>query len=286
MMRGAYRRGSDTSTQSLAPTANVQASTAGITQATSTGDLGHAPQVPHQMPFAMSPLFMQPNAINQQINMNQFLNQPVVPIPARQRVRKPQDSSAPTFSHGISEQTNMLLNPLLETRRPDTKIPYHTPSRMSHLPIQTTPNGSIINQMPNFGFSPMINQMAFQGQPMAFPFNNFPQMTNNPYLVNNNMMQQMDYSGASTSYLPFNATATPAYTVYASFANQNQCQSLDELQALMRERSEHLHLIAPVDSGSEIEEAVCLPIAISDSEGFFTDGGGHRMPIKRVLSRN
>ncbi|KAI1289459.1 Protein smoothened [Halotydeus destructor] len=269
-MRYALRRGSDTSTQSLAQPGGQENNNL-CTQATSTGDLQNVQLPPQISPSFQQHLAMAMSGLSFPPPMSYMPPPQAPPIPPQHRVRKPQDSSMPLFSHGMSEQSNCLANPLTESRRPDSRIPYHQPNRMS-IPPQTTPNGSIIN--------PFMNVNMFNPMPMfpSAPFGYHQAMSPNMMPPN----QLMPFAGAFNPFTmaqgqfnPMQLSGFPAYNPYTP--NTNQCQNVDDLRALIRERDEHIQLIAPVDSGSDRDDI--LPIAISDSEGFFTDGGHRRSSL-------
>lgn len=200
------------------------------------------------------------------------------------------------FSHGMIDHGDKLVNPLEEKRRPDSRIPYHTPSICT--PIGMTPlhqnSGFLVNHqsfnMPNLIISPQNTFGLNTPQPLAqfarAPMANFghllpnqgtnlnfmpPQMANlnnqrghfipppAPSTGNSNQMFQMSHGAF---YVPAQATA---------------CTTLEELQTIVKERAQLLPICTQVPTDSELDN-LCLPILISDSDACLTDGGSFQEP--------
>lgn len=159
----------------------------------------------------------------------------------RPKVRPNSTVAVTDFSHGMTEQVDGMQNPLTEGRRPDSRVPYHDPNFQMIVPQSINP--LIMNHSP-YRHPLLSNAMANM---MGHQFHNF--LTPSQGLTNGRM------PGPPFNPLP----AVPGPKTEA------------ELQSLMRERAECIALVAPVDSGSEFGDGV-LPIAMSDSDAFCTDG--------------
>lgn len=233
------RRGSDTSTQSLAEAVGARSATNNMS--TSTGDLQRQ-TLPFQSPLMpplglQSPSVMSPTAI--------------VPIPAQQRVRKPANAPDITFSHGMSEHSTSLQNPLLEKRPPNSRIPYHMPSAVQQPPQPPQPQqASPFMPMTQFFQPPLIS-------PLQFPYGINPYATPMlPNFHNFTLTQPQPQPQTQPKY---------AYNPTVSHSPPNTYTKREELRKQLQAQLDHLDLIAAVDSGSDLDNV--LPIVMSDSDG-------------------
>lgn len=267
-----YRRVVDTSTQSQEQARSISAQAANGT--------AHQPVTePHNQqrsPPALSPellVQMQYNALLQQAiaQQNQYLMPQtmasVLPFPPltslskqapmlqprpyeppssslRERVKpkvRPNVSNASTeFSHGMTEQTIGMHNPLTEGRRADSRVPYHDPN--FQVVVASSINPMLLNSSP---YRHMMQNGI--GHAVGNQFLNF--MSPNQGMISGNL----------------------ATTAFNSLPTVPGPKTEAELQNLMRERAECIALVAPVDSGSEFGDSV-MSIAMSDSEAICTDG--------------
>ncbi|CAG2166838.1 unnamed protein product, partial [Oppiella nova] len=178
-----------------------------------------------------------------------------------------------TFTHGMSDQSSQLTNPLLEKRRPDSCLPtggggghriHHNLSTANSAltvqqPLNTTPNGTVQTAPAvNYGLTYMNSGMPFMPNPQSL--NYFTQPMNAFYgnlLVNNQTQQSFPNFmapafGPSPLPPPGLPYQYPPYPQYPPFPGQ-QCATIQDIQALMREREEHLALCRPLESASESE---------------------------------
>lgn len=258
----------DTSLSKVYPKTNTTVET----KSTSTADLAclfaAQPRVAFEFnPMAaasitplLPPAMMMPRAV---------ATGPIVAKPGvRSPVMKPHFSSAFTFTHGMSDQSCKLINPLLEIRRPDSQIG-NTGSNLRVINGNTTPS----NGMANGNYA--INTLS-ANQSMPVPANLMPsfgllnQFVNPAYPA----YPMMAINGHSLNVCnpTFQLKPQPNgnyYNTYAALLAQQQQQSPQELQALQQERAALQHLITPMRSDSELSDY--FPIQISDSEGFSSD---------------
>ena len=273
------RCGSDTSSQSLASAAlkNCINTNQPVTKSTSTGDLHQ--QLPNSLPFPARDV---PSSFNFNHPINCPLLTPTLPIFPKKKQPKSLSTAHP-FTHGMSQQSDTLINPLEEKRRPDSRAVVSPPNGGVNggsvgvggsNGVSKTSNSSKAcdnNLNTNYNYSCLYSSQ--QASLFSHPMNQFF----NPNLLVTNGSANSSY----VNYFGFSRTPLPnlnSTSVYNPFYNYNSyfpfsngvCQNLDQLQNLLREREACLPLITGVDSSSEVGEL--LPIQISDSEGF-TDSG-------------
>ena len=263
------RRGSDTSSHSLASAAlkNCITTNEPVTKSTSTGDL-HT-QLSNPFTFAS-------RDFSSFLNFNYPMNCPVItsafPVFPKKKPAKLLSAAHP-FTHGMSQQSDALINPLEEKRRPDSRAVIF--SQKSDESKTSTSKVCDNNLSQNYGYS-----CQYSSQQSSLLLNPMSQFFNPNFLVTNGSPNSsyVNYFGFSETPLPNpNSIYNPFYNYNSYFPFSNGgCQNLEELQNLIREREACLPLITGVDSSSEVGDL--LPIQISDSEGF-TDGGiGIRSP--------
>lgn len=246
------RRGSDTSGSIISAALAVRALGKGSKsecKSTSTGDLMQLSNnpIPHMLPnaFIQSPIATPSAPIP-----IPFIPQNPIPRPrlTRPAVRRYD------FTHGMTDQSSHLTNPLLERRRPDSCLPNsHLDNSAGHViqPLNTTPNGSNANIQfaTNFGMPFPINMntqnlssgMGFM--PSAQPLNYYPM---NSYYGNLMANSQVNTFGANflppafapTTPLPNMAFPSP-YPAYPQFQPmgaslvppQQQCNNLEVIKS-------------------------------------------------------
>jgi hypothetical protein len=196
------------------------------------------------------------------------------------------------------EHKEHLTNPLLEKRKPDSKVHY---LQQNEFPISFA----------NFSLGIMNPQQPnlFQPQHFNLPFGlNFtPNPFLQPHLFPSNFgMTSIPQPSAAFSFtqsitnpllnpsLMFNPTASLPNQIRGNISNNlaviqqtveqdvNNAQSPIDLQLMNRQRKELDCLMQAMDSGSEVCSNI-IP-GVSDSEGFFTDGGeasGFTAPSKK-----
>ena len=286
------RRGSDTSGSliSSAFVGNGLLNGKQDTKATSTGDLMSMIQLP-MVPF--TPQFMPPPS-SLASNYQPFVPPIVSPnLMPRQRTKMPKSAMSNfTFTHGMSDQSKTLMNPLHEKRRPDSSNSNHTqptsPTRQAHNHLLAS--GNLIQQIGpfggpnsygNFGLTYM-NGVNYPNPNLMNFFNGNNSM--NPFF--NNLMQNSMPNGHMQNFANFmpNGFATQPIPGVAFMPQQVQYQgvsptiqqpdvqfeNLQDLQEIIRERADFLPLVLPHDTASEISEF--FPIQITDSESCAENG--------------
>ena len=193
------------------------------------------------------------------------------------------------FTHGMIEQKEQLSNPFIEKRKPDSKVPY---LQQNVFPISFADNNlALMNnsflQQPNlfqtqpfnapfgqiFPPNPCFQPLMF---PQAFGMSSHPQLMP-PYLLPHpmtggrfNLKPVFPQTNLITNEI--NGTLSSNLAVIQQQPQDiHEPQSPIDLQLMNRQRAELDPLIQAMDSGSEVCSNI-IPV-MSDSEGFFTDGG-------------
>ncbi|RWS05379.1 smoothened-like protein, partial [Dinothrombium tinctorium] len=277
------RRGSDTSSQSLVSRPFIFKPQETVTKSTSTGDLQQGTSALHSLTIPKFPaIHMLPTQPILTSSIAHYANPsnssypvltPTVTHVQHQRPPKPLVLNHP-FTHGMSQQNDTLISPFEEKRRTDSGL-FNNLSSLSSI----QPNvGETMTSLPtnnnlgfgNFAFNnfqyPQPQVPYFPGVAPFFPTQNILGATQNS--------QYPNFVGNLPVFTSTPPAPQPPFNSYFSYPvlPVNHHANLEELQATIREREAYLHLIAPVDSSSEVGEF--LPIQLSDSESFFTDGGG------------
>ncbi|CAG2111456.1 unnamed protein product [Medioppia subpectinata] len=325
------RRGSDTSGSVISTALAVRAfqkAAKSECKSTSTRDLMQLPlsPLPHTLlpqltpqlianPFMTPPIcspagFAMPVPSAQSSHSTLSFMPPTIPPFIRPKVKpNPNASTSFTFTHGMSDQSSHLINPLLEKRRPDSCLPpggHPLPSNSSltvQQSLNTTPNGSV---------QPVGNNLGLQYAPSAnygMPFmanNGMPFMAPNPQSLNyytqpmnaafgyGNLLVNSQTGQSFPNYTPFGPSplpqpglpfpAYPAFPPYPSAAQPlppqqpQQCANIQDVQELMRQREAFLSICLPhrrSDTASE-PDANYLNIVLSDSEGIYSPDPGSR----------
>ncbi|RWS24631.1 smoothened-like protein [Leptotrombidium deliense] len=270
------RRGSDTSSQSIASHPFLMRAQETVTKSTSTGDLQQTPSVfpPLTVPTfpTMHMLPTQPiltSSIAHYANVSNSTYPALTPTVTHvqhQKPPKPQVLNHP-FTHGMSQQSDSLVNPFEEKRRAgsdafDAFSPFESQQTSDSIPTALPMNSNLsfgnFNSFGNYQYS-QPSYPYFTGIPPFFPTQNMLSNQNNqfPNFVGN--------LPVFTSTPPMQQP--PQFTSFPfgyQMPNNTQHSNLEDLQATIREREEFLHLIAPVDSSSEVGEF--FPIHLSDSD--------------------
>lgn len=185
------------------------------------------------------------------------------PIVQSRKCLKP--SSEFTFTHGMAQnhdrsKPQLLTNPLMEKRRPD--------SRMNSVHESSPVNVS--NHQANLGVG-YLNSVNFM-PPMGG--SHFNPLYNNSSMVNPCLGNPMPYLGYPTAapgaFNPYYGQSVNPFVC----GNGKGIQTLDELANITKEREKFLPLITGVDTASEDgRDKSSLNIQISDSEAYQSDNG-------------
>ncbi len=279
------RRGSDTSGSVISAALAARGLTKvtkSETKSTSTGDLvALAQQMPLQTHYLTPPLAPPSSLALHPHSTLPFVAPNVVQRP---RISKPSVTNF-TFTHGMSDQSNHLTNPLAEKRRPESCAHSMIDNTSNAQQIShSTPNGSIIRPTPqystNYGIAYLNGATPAAIYPTpAPPINYFNPI--NPYYGNliANGQPNGPIGGYSNFIAPqYSTTPLPGMQFTQQFACnglqthfplQAHCNNLQDIQSIIREREAFLPLIAQMDSSSEVGDF--FPIQMSDSEGVYSE---------------
>lgn len=205
------------------------------------------------------------------------------------------------FIHGMIDQTGKLVDPLGEKRKPDAKIPWHTPAKCIPYGINTpTQSATLVVRPQSYNVNNiMINTPCppqlmppFQHENMA-NFINSTMMQNQGHNLNFMHHQMTNMNNQLGNFLP-QPQPQPQFNNSTMFQMANgaiflpiqptpACPTLEELKTIVEQRQQLLPICTQVPTDSELDNFSLNRLLRNDSDTYLTDADSL---IENISSRD